>query len=203
MSRFMFLYIGPEAVDLGMAQSTLSDSDLDQWAQAMGPKVIDRGAVFGSNGASVLDTGRIDMGEYFIHGYSIVQAESLDGAIELTRNHPFIAKKGVVDASFEIQVLDFTTGSRPIAPVEYTPKDRGLIPDNLENRGAPGAVPNLPQQSTVISPQAPQRPQEAQPPNQFSPNPPGTSPAPGEILPPPAQPGELNIPHYPPEDNQR
>lgn len=175
----MFLYVGPEAVDLGMSRPTLTDTELDQWAQSLGNAVIDRGAVFGSNGASVLESGRIDMGGYFIHGYSIVQADDIDSAITLTKGHPFLSRSGGQDTSFEIQILDFTSGSRPLAPTEYTPKDRGLIPDSIETRETSNSYSAPPQQPQV---------QQAQQ-QQYQPA------SPENVITPTQNPGELQIQH--------
>lgn len=113
MNKYIFLYMGPAAADVNLDHPPLSQAGLDQWAQKIGPALVDRGSLFGSNGSSVMDNGIVHPGPLPLHGYSVVQAESINGAVSLAQGHPFLANGN--QAYFEVQILELTTGERPLS----------------------------------------------------------------------------------------
>jgi hypothetical protein len=186
--------MGPAPADINMDHAPLTQAGLDQWARSIGPALVDRGTLFGSDGCGVTDRGVVHTGPLPIHGYSIVDAANLAGAVALTQGHPFLANGQ--DANFEIQILDFIAGERPFniaeIPMSYIPgspveSQMPLIPPITQNPAFSSQVP----QPQVPSPQAP-----LSPPGQTQPD----VIVPSTNVAPPQTPGELSIPHDEPEN---
>jgi hypothetical protein len=91
MPQYLVTYHGmghptPEAMAAGRAA-------FQTWVDSAGGAVVDPGAPV--NVSAQIATGE-PAAEAEIAGYSIVRAESLDGARALLANHPFIARGGTL-----------------------------------------------------------------------------------------------------------
>ncbi len=103
MSKFMLLYRGPATPPEEMAPEQVSET-MQAWVAWMGrvgSALADPGAPHGAR-TSVVDDGTT--GEPIdLTGYTIVEANDLDGARALTDGHPFLSEgKG----RFSIEILE-------------------------------------------------------------------------------------------------
>jgi len=92
MAKFMMVYKG-EATDM----STMTEAEVSAvmaawgvWIQNVGPALVDVGTPFGP-GVSVVDDGSTGTA-VSLSGYSIVEADDMDGARALASNHPFLSE---------------------------------------------------------------------------------------------------------------
>lgn len=92
MAKFMMVYKG-EATDM----STMTEAEVSAvmaawgvWIQNVGPALVDVGTPFGP-GVSVVDNGSTGTA-VSLSGYSIVEADDMDGARALASNHPFLSE---------------------------------------------------------------------------------------------------------------
>jgi len=92
MAKFMMVYKG-EATDM----STMTEAEVSTvmaawgvWIQNVGPALVDVGTPFGP-GFSVVDNGSTGTA-VSLSGYSIVEADDMDGARALASNHPFLSE---------------------------------------------------------------------------------------------------------------
>ena len=103
MSKYLLLYRGP-ATPMSEFTPAQAEEQLKAWGDWMGrvgSSLVDGGAPFGPR-ASVSDTGA-DATPSDQNGYTIVEADSLDGAKALTKDHPFLAEgKG----RFSIEIFE-------------------------------------------------------------------------------------------------
>jgi hypothetical protein len=92
MSRFLFLYAGPATPmeNLTAEQAAEQQQAWGQWIERVGPALTDMGAPFGARSAVADDGGSSAASE--LNGYSIVEANSIEAARELTHNHPFLTE---------------------------------------------------------------------------------------------------------------
>ena len=92
MSKYILLYRGPATPmeDFTEEQSAEQMRLWGAWMERVGPKLTDGGAPFGQR-AAVADDGTTPApGD--LNGYTIVEADSLDGAQALLDNHPFLGE---------------------------------------------------------------------------------------------------------------
>ena len=68
------------------------------WAAGVGGKMIDPGAPVG-RAKSVTSDGVKDGEPDSVGGYTLLSADNLDDAVELVRNHPFVARGGTLRVS--------------------------------------------------------------------------------------------------------
>lgn len=184
MTQYIFLYVGPNAADVGVNRPPLSQAALDQWAGQAGTAIVDRGAVFGIDSVRVDDTKSIYRGSLPLYGYSVVQGENPADVLALARNHPFLAVGG--GGNFEIQIIEITAGERPLDSL-LDPANSALLAASIS---AP-APAGLPQAPVPAAPAAPL----PQPSNQTPPVPEQPT---GQVVEPqasPQTPGELTVPH--------
>ena len=92
MAKFMMVYKG-EATDM----SAMTEAEVSAvmaawgvWIQNVGPALVDVGTPFGS-GVSVVDDGSAGTA-VSLSGYSIVEADDMDGARAFASNHPFLSE---------------------------------------------------------------------------------------------------------------
>ena len=97
MARFLISYHGgsgppatPEA-----AQQMLAA--FQAWVATVGDGMVDPGAPLGA--ARTVSASGVSDGGSGPEGYSVVQAEDLDGAVALVKNHPFVARGGTLVVS--------------------------------------------------------------------------------------------------------
>jgi hypothetical protein len=92
MSKYLFLYRGPA---MPMDQFTPEESEKQMqawgaWMQRVGPQLADGGAPFGARDAVSDDGSPATASDQ--NGYTIVEADSLEAARELTDGHPFLTE---------------------------------------------------------------------------------------------------------------
>ncbi|HWG65055.1 MAG TPA: hypothetical protein VG253_25490 [Streptosporangiaceae bacterium] len=92
MSRFIYLYRGPAPPmeDFSQEQRDEQMRAWGEWMGRVGPALADGGAPFGAR-AAVADDGSSPQPSD-LNGYTIVEADSLDSARELVKDHPFLAE---------------------------------------------------------------------------------------------------------------
>ena len=103
MSRYLYLYRGPATPmeEFTPEQSAEQMRAWEEWMGRVGSALVDRGAPFGSRSALGDDGSSPTPSDQ--NGYSIVEADGLDGAHELLKGHPFLAEgKG----RFSIEVFE-------------------------------------------------------------------------------------------------
>jgi len=103
VSKYLLLYRGPATPmeDFTPEQSAEQMKAWGDWMGRVGPAMVDGGAPFGQR-AAVSDDGTSPApGD--LNGYTIVEADSVDGARALTDGHPFLSEgKG----RFTIEVFE-------------------------------------------------------------------------------------------------
>ena len=92
MSKYIYLYRGPARP---MDQFTPEESAEQMkawgdWMGRVGSALVDGGAPFGPRSALSDDGTSPETGD--LNGYTIVEADSLDGARALLDNHPFLTE---------------------------------------------------------------------------------------------------------------
>jgi hypothetical protein len=92
MAKYLYLYRGP-ARPMDQFTEEESAAQMEAWGQwigRLGPALVDVGAPFGPRSA-VADDGTspepVD-----VNGYSIVQADNIEGARALADKHPFLSE---------------------------------------------------------------------------------------------------------------
>jgi len=92
MAQFMIVYKG-DATDMSEMTQEEMQSVMAKWAdwmQGVGSALVDVGTPFGSS-SSIVDDGSAGTA-VALTGYSIVEADNMDGARALTGNHPFLSE---------------------------------------------------------------------------------------------------------------
>ncbi|MHC6222420.1 YciI family protein [Arthrobacter sp. MMS24-S77] len=91
MKKFVVLYNAPQSAESAMAESTPEAAAegmklWTDWATRAGDGIVDLGTplgagkIVGNSGVSDAETG--------VGGYSVLQAEDMDGALKLLEGHP-------------------------------------------------------------------------------------------------------------------
>ena len=104
MSKFVFAYHG------GSHYSNASEYDRimhawQQWLQAMGPAVVDGGNPVGLSSTvradgTIMHSGGLNP----ISGYSLIEADSIDEALELARACPILLNGGSIEVAKAMQM---------------------------------------------------------------------------------------------------
>ena len=103
MSKFLYLYRGPATPmeDCTLEQSAEQMRAWGEWMGRAGPALTDPGAPFGAR--SIVSDDGSSPAPSDQNGYSIVEADSLDDARALVKDHPFLAEgKG----RFSIEIFE-------------------------------------------------------------------------------------------------
>jgi hypothetical protein len=105
MARFLVLYNSKMSAAEVMANATPEEAKAGMdawmaWAQTAGDAVVDLGAPLGES--LHLEPGTAGRGSNEASGYSIVEADSLDGAAKVLQDHPHLHVPGNT-----IDVLEF------------------------------------------------------------------------------------------------
>ena len=92
MGKYLLLYRGPATPreDFTPEQSAEQMTAWENWMGRVGPALVDGGAPFGQRTA-VSDDGT-SPAPSDQNGYTIVEADSIDGARALTDGHPFLSE---------------------------------------------------------------------------------------------------------------
>ncbi|HEX2320943.1 MAG TPA: hypothetical protein VHJ18_18325 [Streptosporangiaceae bacterium] len=103
MSKYIFLYRGPATPmsDFTAEQQAEQMEAWGQWIGRLGTSLTDVGTPFGERTSLADDGSSRAPGD--LNGYSIVEADSLDGAKALADKHPFLTEgKG----RFSVEVFE-------------------------------------------------------------------------------------------------
>lgn len=91
MKKFILLYKGPatpmEQMTPELTQKTMAG--WKTWMDKVGSALVDMGSPM-ENGKSVVDNGSTGQA-IDLNGYSIIQADNLDAALQLVDGHPFLS----------------------------------------------------------------------------------------------------------------
>lgn len=92
MAKYLYLYRGPATPmdQFTEEQSAAQMQAWGQWISRLGPALVDVGAPFGARSAVADDGTSPEPGD--VNGYSIVQADNLEGARALADKHPFLSE---------------------------------------------------------------------------------------------------------------
>ncbi|CAN5124609.1 hypothetical protein BH09ACT6_BH09ACT6_15340 [soil metagenome] len=104
MAKYILIYRGPAAPPEEMT-SEMGDEQMALWGAWMGkagPSIIDGGAPFGARTALLGDGSTGEPGD--VHGYTVVEADSMDAANALCDGHPFLST-GTPEFSVDIYEL--------------------------------------------------------------------------------------------------
>ncbi|MFY9265646.1 MAG: hypothetical protein WAO61_09520 [Solirubrobacterales bacterium] len=98
MSRFLVLYTAPtdmvqQAMSMPSEEREATMAEWMKWAGTCGDRLVEMGSPLG-NGASLTASGSSDASSD-VSGYSILEADSRDAAIELLDGHPHLKMPGL------------------------------------------------------------------------------------------------------------
>jgi hypothetical protein len=98
MARFLITYHDGSEMPADPAMREKMMNAFTAWAAEVGEKMIDPGAPVGP--AKTVNSDGVKDGEPGgVGGYTLLSADSLDGAVGLVRNHPFISRGGTLRVS--------------------------------------------------------------------------------------------------------
>jgi len=103
MPQFMMVYKG-EATDMSeMNEEEIADvmAKWAAWIEGVGPALSDIGTPFGP-GASLVDDGTAGT-PVSLSGYSILEADNLDAALQLADGHPYLSEG---EGDFAIDIFE-------------------------------------------------------------------------------------------------
>jgi hypothetical protein len=103
MKKFMVLYRGPATPMESMtsAENQNQMSAWQTWMEGVQSHLVDVGLPM-AGGRAIVDDGSTGIADE-LNGYSIISAESIDEAVKLVENHPFLSEK---KGRFSIEVFD-------------------------------------------------------------------------------------------------
>jgi YCII-related domain len=85
MTRFMVLYVGPPT------PPDAAHEGWPSWFTNLGDKLVDRGSPLAAGRARGGD-GSSGAAATQVNGYSLIQANDMDEALELVSDHPYLAQ---------------------------------------------------------------------------------------------------------------
>lgn len=95
MKKFVLVYYGgtkPE--DMNPEDTPAIMEAWGKWYEMLGESLVDGGNPFASNGMKIDEGGtasQIESEEWPSKGYTIVQAESIESAVEMAKNNPMLS----------------------------------------------------------------------------------------------------------------
>ena len=92
MAKYMLVYKGPatEMSDMSEEQSKAVMDAWGKWMEKVGSSLVDIGQPM-ANGISVVDNGSSGTALQ-LNGYSIIEADSMEGAKSHANGHPFLSE---------------------------------------------------------------------------------------------------------------
>jgi hypothetical protein len=97
MSKFVFIYHAPmtpaEATPLAAEDVAAVTEQWNTWAGKVGDGLVDFGTPL-ANGVRVSGDGTTAPSQREVAGYSIIEADNLDAAVELAKQHPHLNMPG-------------------------------------------------------------------------------------------------------------
>jgi hypothetical protein len=113
MAKFIYLYRGP-STELTPEQGAQRMAAFAAWTENLGPALIDAGSPFGTSGSVRDDGTEGDTGDLI--GYSIVEADDLEGAKARTDGLPFLANS---DGKCAVEIFELLPMN-----LKYAARDR-------------------------------------------------------------------------------
>jgi len=103
MKKFILLYNGPATPAEEMTEELRNKvmGAWKAWMEKVGDAMVDMGQPM-TDGHSVVDDGSNGTALQ-LSGYSIIQAENMDKALELSKDHPFLSDKS---GKFSVEVFE-------------------------------------------------------------------------------------------------
>jgi hypothetical protein len=98
MANFLVTYHGGPGMPSDPAMREQMLSAFMAWAAGVGDKMVDPGAPLGPS-KTVSSAGVMDSEPGGAGGYTVLSADSLDDAVELVRDHPFVGRGGTLRVS--------------------------------------------------------------------------------------------------------
>jgi len=97
MAKFVVLYIGSMSAESQIAESTPEQAEAGMkawtdWAAKTGDALIDFGTPLGTG--KVVSFSGVSEATTGVGGYSILQADDLDAAVDLVKDHPHFMSGG-------------------------------------------------------------------------------------------------------------
>ena len=91
MAKYMMVYKGAATDMLDMTEEQIAEvmAAWGAWMQNVGPALADIGTPFGP-GISIVDNGTMGTATS-LSGYSIIEANSIEGAQALANDHPYLS----------------------------------------------------------------------------------------------------------------
>jgi hypothetical protein len=104
MTKFLVTYHGGPGMPADPDGARQMLAAFEGWAGGLGPMLLDPGAPLGA--AKTVTAGGVTdgQGEAAIAGYSIIEADDLEGAVALVESHPFLQRGGTLQLSQAIPV---------------------------------------------------------------------------------------------------
>jgi hypothetical protein len=97
MANYVFAYSGGNGMAATEEERNAQMAKWGQWFEELGSAIVDGGAPTGPAKTVGPDGSVDDGGSRALTGYSIVAADSLDGAVELAKGCPVLGNGGSVD----------------------------------------------------------------------------------------------------------
>lgn len=89
MAKYIFLYYnGGDPSQTSKEEMEGIMADWGKWYEEMGSSIVDGGAPFGPNGQAVSRDSADPVGEWPASGYTIIEADSMEAAVEKAKGHP-------------------------------------------------------------------------------------------------------------------
>jgi len=108
MKKFILLYKGP-ATPMDQMTPEMGEkikADWESWMGKVGSALVDMGSPM-AKGKAVVDDGSEGI-VTDLNGYSIVEADNLDAAVQLVDGHPFLSDKS---GKFSVEVFELLPAS--------------------------------------------------------------------------------------------
>ena len=104
MAKYLVTYHGGEGMPSEPAAVQQMMQAFMAWAQRVGAALVDPGAPLAA--AKTVSAGGVDdgQGEAAIGGYSILEADNVDGAVALVKDHPFLSRGGTLQVNEAVNV---------------------------------------------------------------------------------------------------
>jgi len=101
VAKFLVTYIGGSGPPTDAAQAEQIKQAFGRWLGEAGSAVVDPGAPL--RPGTHIATGTPEAG-VTIGGYSVVEAPSLDEAVDILRSHPFVARGGTLQVDQAVDI---------------------------------------------------------------------------------------------------
>lgn len=90
MPKFLFLYEGPPSNMTEQETQNVMD-EWSEWIDKVGDALVDVGTPLDPDGLAMVDDETSHGDVSMLNGYSIVEAEDMESAKQLTQGHPYLS----------------------------------------------------------------------------------------------------------------